>query len=139
MACCSRNWNIWERQRAIRPGWHNRWATCASTAAAGHMDYPRLRRCRLPQGSGAIESAIRRVINLRLKGPGLMWQKENAEGALALRAAAVTDRWEETMAWVRERMGQDRQVNCHWVSPDMLIDLKKKKLIKPPVPQKAVA
>jgi hypothetical protein len=108
-------------------------------AAAGHLDYPRLRRCGLPQGSGAIESAIRRVINLRLKGPGLMWQKENAEGALALRAAAVTDRWEETMAWVREGMGQDRQVNCHWVSPDMLIDLKKKKLIKPPVPQKAVA
>src|SRR6202034_2925008 len=69
-------------------------------AAAGHMDYPRLRRCGLPQGSGAIESAIRRVINLRLKGPGLMWQEENAEGALALRAAAVTDRWEETMVWV---------------------------------------
>jgi hypothetical protein len=108
-------------------------------AAAGHMDYPRLRRCGLPQGSGAIESAIRRVVNLRLKGPGLMWHEKNAEGALALRAAAVTDRWEETMAWVREGMGRDRQVNWHWVSPDMLIDLKKKKLIKPPVPQKSVA
>ena len=88
---------------------------------------------------GAIESAIRRVINLRLKGPGLMWQEENAEGALALRAAAVTQRWEETMAWVREEMGRDRQVSWAWVSPDMLAELKAEVPIKPPVPQKAVA
>jgi hypothetical protein len=108
-------------------------------AAAGHMDYKRLRRRGLPQGSGAIESAIRRVINLRLKGPGLMWREENAEGALALRAAAVTERWEETMAWVREEMGRDRQVGWAWVAPDMLADLKADVPIKPPVPQKAVA
>lgn len=108
-------------------------------AAAGHMDYRRLRRRGLPQGSGAIESAIRRVINLRLKGPGLMWQEGNAEGALALRAAAVTERWEETMAHVREGMGQDRQLGWSWVAPDMLAELKAKATIKPPVSQKAVA
>jgi hypothetical protein len=108
-------------------------------AAAGHMDYQQLRRRGLPQGSGAIESAIRRVINLRLKGPGLMWQEGNAEGALALRAAVVTERWEETMAWVREGMGRDRQVGWSWVAPDMLAELKAKASIKPPVPQKAVA
>jgi hypothetical protein len=108
-------------------------------AAAGHMDYKRLRRRGLPQGSGAIESAIRRVINLRLKGPGLMWHETNAEGALALRAAAVTERWEETMAWVREGMGQDRQIGWACQSPDMLAQLKAKVPIKPPVPQKAVA
>jgi hypothetical protein len=106
---------------------------------AGHLDYKRLRRRGLPQGSGAIESAIRRVINLRLKGPGLMWQKENAEGALALRAAAVSERWEETMAWVREHMGQDRRMGWDWVAPDMPAELKAKVPIKPPVPQKAVA
>ena len=108
-------------------------------ATAGHMDYQRLRRRGLPQGSGAIESAIRRVINLRLKGPGLMWQEGNAEGALGLRAAAVTERREETMAWVREEMGRDRQVGWGWVSPDMVADLKADVPIKPPVPQKAVA
>jgi hypothetical protein len=108
-------------------------------AAAGHMEYKRLRRRGLPQGSGAIESAIRRVINLRLKGPGLMWRQENAEGALALRAAAVTERWEETMAWAREGMGRDRQLSWAWVAPDMLADLKADVPIKPPVPQKAVA
>jgi hypothetical protein len=108
-------------------------------AAAGHMAYQRCRRRGLPQGSGAIESAIRRVINLRLKGPGLMWQEENAEGALALRAAAVTERWDETLAWVRAEMGRDRQSSWAWVSPDMLAELKAKVPIKPPVPQKAVA
>lgn len=108
-------------------------------AAAGHLDYKRLRRRGLPQGSGAVESAIRRVINLRLKGPGLMWHEGNAEGALALRAAAVTERWEETMAWVREGMGRDRQVGWSWTAPDMLAELKAEVPIKPPVPQKAVA
>ena len=108
-------------------------------AAAGHMAYRSCRRRGLPQGSGAIESAIRRVINLRLKGPGLMWQEENAEGALALRAAAVTKRWDETLAWVREEMGRDRQISWAWVSPDMLAELKAKVPIKPPVPQKAAA
>jgi len=93
-------------------------------AEAGHLEYKRLRRRGLPQGSGAIESAIRRVINLRLKGPGLMWEEKNAEGALALRAAAVTERWEETMAWVREEMGRDRQVGWQWAAPDMLAELK---------------
>ena len=108
-------------------------------AQAGHLEYKRLRRRGLPQGSGAIESAIRRVINLRLKGPGLMWLEKNAEGALALRAAAVSERWEETLAWVREEMGKDRQVGWAWVSPDMPAELKAAVPIKPPVPQKAVA
>ena len=39
----------------------------------------------LPMGSGAIESAIRRVINLRLKGNSIFWAEENAEGMLQFR------------------------------------------------------
>jgi hypothetical protein len=107
-------------------------------AAAGHLEYKRLRRRGLPQGSGAVESAIRRVINLRLKGPGLMWHAGNAEGALTLRAAAVTERWEETLSWVREGMGQDRQVGWSWAAPDILAELKAEVPINPPVPQEAV-
>ncbi len=34
---------------------------------------------KLPIGSGAIESAIRRVVNLRLKGPSIYWHKNSAE------------------------------------------------------------
>ena len=80
-----------------------------------------------------MESAIRRVINLRLKGPGLMWLGDNAEGALVLRAAALTGRWEETLAWVRAEMGKDRQLGWAWQSPDMLAELKAEVPIKPPV------
>jgi len=102
---------------------------------AGHLAYGQFRRQGLPLGSGAVESAIRRVINLRLKGPGLMWLADNAEGALVLRAAAVTGRWEELLAWAREEMGKDRQLGWEWKSPDMPAELKAKTPIKPPVPQ----
>ncbi len=39
----------------------------------------------VPLGSGAIENAIRRVINLRLKGNSISWYEANAEGMLLLR------------------------------------------------------
>ena len=103
--------------------------------AAGHLAYAKFREQGLPLGSGAVESAIRRVINLRLKGPGLMWLEDNAEGALVLRAAALTSRWEETLAWARAAMGKDRQLGWAWRSPDMLTELKAKVPIKPPVAQ----
>ena len=47
----------------------------------------------LPLGSGAIESAVRRVVNLRIKGPGLFWKKENAEAILLLRSYFKAGRW----------------------------------------------
>jgi hypothetical protein len=106
---------------------------------ARHMDYDNYRRRGLPLGSGAVESAIRRVVNLRLKGPGLMWHEENAEGALVLRAAAITGRWQETMARVRETMGKDRRIHWRWTSADLLDELKTPETIKPPEAQVAEA
>ena len=47
----------------------------------------------LPIGSGLVESAIRRVINLRLKGASLFWLKENAEAMLYLRSQYKSGRW----------------------------------------------
>ena len=41
----------------------------------GRMDDARIAALKSPIGSGAIESAIRRVVNLRLKGPSIYWQK----------------------------------------------------------------
>ena len=40
---------------------------------AGRLQYPTFRKLGLPLGSGAIESSIRRVINLRLKNNGMFW------------------------------------------------------------------
>ena len=47
----------------------------------------------LPIGSGLVESAIRRVVNLRLKGASLFWLKETAEAMLYLRAHYKAGRW----------------------------------------------
>jgi hypothetical protein len=56
------------------------------------MGYATLEAAGLPQGSGAIESAIRRVINLRLKGAGIFWHRDNAEAMLLLRCYAKAGR-----------------------------------------------
>ena len=59
------------------------------------MQYSTLKRLALPQGSGIVESAIRRVINLRLKSPGKFWIEENAEAALHLRSYLKAGHWDQ--------------------------------------------
>jgi hypothetical protein len=61
------------------------------------MRYQAFRRRGIPLGSGAVESAIRRVINLRLKGPSIFWRGTNAERMLHLRAYFKAGRWDELM------------------------------------------
>ena len=106
---------------------------------ADHLDYDTFRRRRLPIGSGAIESAVRRVVNLRLKGNGLLWLEENAEAVLVMRAAVLTGRWQETLEHVRQTMASDRRLDWHWKSPDMPADLNAERPIAPPLPQPTAA
>lgn len=58
------------------------------------MAYGAVRGKKLPIGSGAVESAIRRVVNLRIKGPGIFWHREHAELMLMLRAFHKAGRWD---------------------------------------------
>jgi hypothetical protein len=58
------------------------------------MAYAQLLAMKLPIGSGAIESTVRRVVNLRLKGPSLFWCRANAEAILLLRSYYKAGRWE---------------------------------------------
>ena len=85
-----------------------------------------------PLGSGAVESAIRRVINLRLKGNGIYWREENAEGMLVMRAAALTGRWEEMMERTQAAMAEDRRRDWQWEAPDIVAELNSGEPIKPP-------
>ena len=101
----------------------------------GHLDYARYRRRGLPSGSGAIESAIRRVINLRLKGNGICWLEDNAEAMLVIRANVLCNRWEETFAQVCQSMASNRRLDWAWRSPDLLEALNSDVPIKPPEPQ----
>ena len=57
------------------------------------MQYAALKKAGVPIGSGAVESAMRRIVNLRLKGNGIFWRKENAEHVLLLRCYAKAGRW----------------------------------------------
>jgi hypothetical protein len=59
------------------------------------MAYARIGSMKLPIGSGSVESAIRRVVNLRLKGPCTFWCKENAEAILLLRCYWKAGRWNQ--------------------------------------------
>ncbi len=59
------------------------------------FSYAWARRLHLPIGSGPMESAIRRVINLRLKGPGIFWHEETAEAMLMIRSYYKAQRWNE--------------------------------------------
>jgi len=105
--------------------------------AAGHLDYATYRRRGLPLGSGAIESAIRRVINLRMKGNSIFWKEENAEALLALRGLVLGGRWKATFAQITESVTSDRRLRWEWQSPDMPAELKAKVSITPPTPQVA--
>jgi hypothetical protein len=100
-----------------------------------HVRYDWFRYRGRPLGSGAIESAMRRVVNLRMKGNGIYWREENAEAMLVLRAAVLTGRWQETMARTHAAMAQDRRRDWQWEAPEMVAELNSGAVIKPPTSQ----
>jgi hypothetical protein len=91
---------------------------------AGRLRYHCFRNRGVPLGSGAIESTIRRVINLRLKGNSVYWTEGNAEAVFQLRAAVVSGRWEEIVAHTRDAMARDRRTDWQWTPPECLAELK---------------
>lgn len=60
---------------------------------AKRMRYSFFEEIKIPCGSGYVESAIRRVINLRLKSAGSFWLKSTAENFLFLRSQLISGRW----------------------------------------------
>ncbi|AFZ28459.1 hypothetical protein Cylst_6714 (plasmid) [Cylindrospermum stagnale PCC 7417] len=59
----------------------------------GRLNYAKMLEKKLPIGSGAIESLIRQVVNLRMKGNSKFWLKENAEIILHLRCQWMAGSW----------------------------------------------
>ncbi len=60
---------------------------------AARMNYADYKQRGIPLGSGAVESCIRRVVNLRLKGNGIFWAERRAEGLLHMRAQLLSGQW----------------------------------------------
>jgi hypothetical protein len=71
---------------------------------AQRMQYRCFQAHHIPCGSGHVESAIRRVINLRLKAPGTFWTQDMAEYFLFLRSQLLSGRWKIFMKNVRRRV-----------------------------------
>jgi hypothetical protein len=65
---------------------------------AHRMQYETFKANNIPRGSGCVESAIRRVINMRLKAPGTFWTPAMAEYFLFLRSQLLSGRWSIFMA-----------------------------------------
>ncbi len=101
----------------------------------GHLSYVTFRCRGIPCGSGAIESAIRRVINQRLKSNAMYWRQENAEAVFAVRATLLCDRWEETLTRVRHSMARDRRLAWRWDAPNTIAELNENTDVQPPQSQ----
>ena len=86
---------------------------------AGRLAYPHFRALGLPLGSGAIESSIRRVVNLRLKGNAIYWREDNAEALLQIRAQVLTNRWDDQLAALHELHRHDARTDWRWTPQDM--------------------
>jgi hypothetical protein len=67
---------------------------------AHRMRYMMLDARKLSIGSGQVESAVRRVVNLRFKAPGSFWTETTVSGLMHLRAAFKAGRWDEIMMGV---------------------------------------
>lgn len=58
------------------------------------MQYADYQKDKLLCGSGIIESAIRRIINLRFKNASTFWDKQTVEKLFLFRAVLVSNRWD---------------------------------------------
>ncbi len=58
-------------------------------------DYPTYRAHDWQVGTGMMESTVKQLVGIRLKGPGMHWSEEGALAMTALRAQDLNGRWHE--------------------------------------------
>lgn len=61
------------------------------------LDYPSFRAQGYQIGSGLAESTCKRLVSQREKGPGMHWTTPGAQAIATLRAAHLTNRWDEVV------------------------------------------
>lgn len=82
------------------------------------MQYATKRAEKFPIGSGVIESAIRRVINMRVKSPGSFWKLDFAETVIYLRAQLLYGRWENLAEnWTKALIRDFRNISMMGTIP----------------------
>jgi hypothetical protein len=80
-----------------------------------HMEYWRLRKEKLPIGSGIVESTVRRIVNLRFKSASMCWLEERLESLLYLRAILKSGRWDDAV--------RGRLTNSHFLIQSLQTDV----------------
>jgi len=68
------------------------------------MQYAAYSKKKLMCGSGIVESAIRRIINLRFKNTSTFWKEERVEKLFFLRAAVLSGRWNNVVQKLADRV-----------------------------------
>ena len=58
------------------------------------MNYPSYVRRGLQIGSGSAESAVKQVVGARINQAGMRWSPEHAEAVAHIRAAILSNRWD---------------------------------------------
>jgi hypothetical protein len=58
-----------------------------------------------PIGDGCVESANKLVVEQRLKGSGMRWERANVNPMVALRAGACSDQWATDWVTITHRLG----------------------------------
>ena len=76
----------------------------------------------LPRGSGTVESAIRRVINLRIKGASIYWLPESVDAILLLRSFYKSGRWNCLQRMAMTPVGDERVTGKSGMRPIRLLD-----------------
>ena len=69
-----------------------------------HMQYKKFKRKKWLLGSGLVESAIRRIINLRFKSASSFWKVEYLDQLIRLRATFLAGRWEFLIDFLANRV-----------------------------------
>jgi len=68
--------------------------------------YADFQRQGYPIGSGAVESANKLVVEARLKGSGMHWERRNVTPMVALRALLCSGRWDQAWPLICEQLRQ---------------------------------
>lgn len=68
------------------------------------LQYPAFSQADWPIGSGMVESANKLVVEARLKGAGMHWQREHVNPMLALRNLVCSDRWPQVWPQIQARL-----------------------------------
>jgi hypothetical protein len=79
------------------------------------MQYPTFQAAGWPIGSGCVESANKQVVEARLKGAGMHWERDNVNPMLVLRNAVCNQRWDETWkaSWMQRQSTRQQQRADH--------------------------